>query len=705
MSSLRAALGGPGRSFVRGLSVAAALALTGASADARGGDFDGQGNYVPDAARVASLDFEGAFDPMTGRYVPAGTPLECALPSFAQAFATDALDGETVMVVNTNILGGCAERFVVEVPAVRASYRATLWIRHGSVDAQMTVVFPEDSGRELVVAKMAPTGRVTSDGWVELASNPFPIDGVAAEAVYLRVYDYDDFGSEIDALELVPAGDYVEERPCAGVGDPVCGDDQICVHRSCRIGGLYVPPLPDVRIRDEMVDVMQSQLRVFFGGRKTRLSDLPLALAELDRIRKAESAWAFWNGWATSVRLLQDWHTRASGPIAGIDGDKRLNACFIQGDGDLTSAAWPKHPSYPDVLVSHTGTEGTQGLAQGDRLVAVDGLHPLEWALALVDVDWGYWQANDDAVYAELAERMRGSLLRYATHFDVLHCDAATGACDDTPTRYVVAALPDEQGPNVRCDNRPVYHFPTDSNPPANHQVGFAFYQGRIRELPVEDKVYGLLWDTLFGGGDPNGFVNSGLRNAFAFFKTNARGVILDHRAGNGGTLDGAETATHLVRPPETVLVFSSPIELGGWNGPETQSEGVAFFEALKNVAPMVAGSNSYDPDMPVALVIHRDGSASDFFPFAIKGASDKVKIFGPAPTAGAFSTFYEMEYWGGISYALASGDSIAADGTTLIGRGAEPDVIVQQRQSDLLQGRDTIHDAAVAWVLTELKP
>lgn len=676
-----------------------------AAADATAGDFDGAGNYVPDPNAVASLDFGAELDPMMDRWLPADAPLECGLPAFTQVVSPDALAGDTVVAVNTNLAAGCAERFIVDVPEVRASYRATVWMRHGSVDAQMTVVFPDGSGRDIVVAKMGPTGRVTSDGWVELASNPFPVDGVAALAVYLRVYDYDSTGSEIDALELVPAGDYLEEKPCTGVADPVCGDEQVCVHQQCRIAGLYVPPPPDERVRDEMVDMMQAQLRVFFGGRKTRREDLPLALAQLDTIRGAQTAWQFWNGWATAIRLLQDWHTQANSTLGGISRRKRLNACFIQGDGDTSSAAWPKDPKYPDVLVSHTGTDGTQGLRQGDRLVAVDGMHPIAWALSLADVSWSHWQANDDAVYTELVERMRASLVAYATHYDVIHCDAQAGTCASTPVRYHVAELPDEEGGLVRCDNRPVYQFPTQDNPNGDHQVGFAFYQGRIKSLPVEAAVYGLLWDTLYGGGDPNGFVNSELKNAFAFFKANARGVILDHRAGNGGTLDAAETATHLVRPPETVLVFSSPIELGGWDGPETPAEGVAFFESLENVAPMVAGSEDYDPELPVALVIHRDGSASDFFPYAMKGAGDKVRIFGPAPTAGAFSTFHEMEYWGGISYRLASGDSVGADGQTLIGHGVVPDVIVQQKQSDLIQGKDTIHDAAAAWVLTELKP
>jgi hypothetical protein len=685
----------------RALAALGATCAVSIAASAAAGDFDVAGNYVADPDAVAAQDFGAGFDAVAGRYLPADAPPNCATPAFAQVFAPDALDGDAYIALQTNIFAGCAERFLVELPKIRGSYRATMWTRHAAVDAQMTILYPE--GTDLVVAKMGPTGRTTSDGWVELATNPFPVDGTQVQAAYVRVYDYDDTGTELDAIEVVPAGDYLETSACTRVGDPACRDDEVCIQQLCRRGDLYVPPLPEPRVRQEMVDMMQSQLRVFFGGRKTRLAQLPEALAELESIRRAESGWAFWNGWATSIRLLQDWHTRANGSMGAIDRRKRLNLCFIQGDGDASALQWPKDASYPDVLVSHVGgTDGTYGIGQGDRLVAVDGRHPIAWARDLVDEDWGHWRANTDGVYAELLERMRGLILRFAESFDVIHCNPVDGTCADGPTHYVVAEIPDEEGRQPSCDNRPAYHYPSGATPDEFHQVGSNFYSGRVVEAPVDDAVYGLMWDTLYGAVS-----NDPIRSAFAEFKEEARGVILDHRAGNGGTLDGAEAATELSSPPRVPLVFVSPIELGGWNGPESLSEGVALFDALAPLAnyPMHAGSTSYDPDMPVALITHRDGSASDFFPFAMKGASPKVRIFGPGPTAGAFSTFYELEFYGGITWALASGDSIAADGSSLIGHGVVPDVVVQQKQSDLLAGRDTLHEEALAWVRQELKP
>jgi len=689
--------------------VAVSLVLTGAS-DVWAGSFDPQGNYLPAADAVAFVDFGPGFDPAEDRFVPDDADEACVEPpGFEVVEGADAVAGSAYLHVNTLIDDDsfCQERWRVELPAAAASYVATVWVRHGVVDLQMTVVYPDALERDLVVAKMAPTGRTTSDGWVEMSSNAFPVDGANVEAVYLRAFDADTEGTDLDALEVRPAGDYVDpERSCSGVGDPVCGAGEICIHQVCRLGRLSVPPLPDDTIRSQVVDVLASQLRVFYGGRKTRTLDLPQALATLESLRSATDAWTFWDGWARAIRQLHDWHTSARSAIRGVDRQRRLNLCFIEGEADASQAQAPSDATYRDVLVSHDGgEEGTHGIAQGDRLLSVDGQHPIAWSIGLEAVDWAQFRANTDGVYSEYLERLRGNIIKYATTFTVLHCDAGTETCSGIPETYRVGELPLDRGGQVRCDNRPFYH--TQDNPGPQHRVGFGFYRGLVTQSTPQEAIYSLLWDTLFGGGDPNGFVNGNIKDAYTLFKQQARGVILDHRAGNGGTLDAAETVTQLVRPPETLLAFASPTDFGKWDGPVTLSEGVSYFNVISQSPgdTMRVGSVDYDPDMPVALLIHRDGSASDFMPFAMKGASSKVRVFGPAATAGAFSTFYELAYYSGVSVQFGTGDSVSKNGRALIGQGVVPDVIVVQKQSDLLQGKDTIHEAALAWLRTELKP
>ncbi|MCC6523913.1 MAG: hypothetical protein IT373_14740 [Polyangiaceae bacterium] len=685
--------------------VACALGAAGAvlcawASSAEAGSFDPEGHFVADPGAVAGEGFDGPVE----RFLPPDSPAECAVEAYTLVEADDAVDGAGYLHVAVG--QSCAERFEVALPAVTGSYRATVWMRHGTLDAQMTVLYPDGSGLELVVAKMAPTGRVTSDGWVELASNEFPVDGALAEHVYLRVIDMAALaGADVDALELVPAGDFVPQKDCAGVGDLACSAEEVCVHQRCRLGRLYVPPLPPDGQRDRMVDQMSAELRIFFGAHKTRTEDLPVALARLETLRGAKSAWEFWSGWGHAFRSLHDWHTSASTQAGSVDRSRRLDLCFIEGDGDASQAAWPKHPLYDDILVSHTGPpgDGTHGLRQGDRLVAVDGRHPIEWARGLQAVDWGSWQACDDGVFGEYAERMRGLILAYATTFSVIHCDAAAGTCAPTPETYQVAELPVDGGSQVACDNRPFYHLES-GNPGANHGVGWQFFRGRIAGTTEAEAIYGMVWDTLYGGGDPAGWVNSHLIEAVADFRASARGVILDHRAGNGGTLDAPGYLIALVRPPLTLAVFPSYMQVAGDDGPDTPAEGLAFFDTFASVAAWKAGSTSFDPELPVALILHRDGSASDYFPHGMKGAG-KVRLFGPHPTAGAFSTFIDYGYWGGVSWQFASGDTVGADGTPLLGTGVAPDEVVLPRQSDLLAGKDSLHEAALAWVRASLKP
>jgi C-terminal processing protease CtpA/Prc len=150
---------------------------------------------------------------------------------------------------------------------------------------------------------------------------------------------------------------------------------------------------------------------------------------------------------------------------------------------------------------------------------------------------------------------------------------------------------------------------------------------------------------------------------------------------------------------------MSGFMEFAGYDGPQTPEEGVELYARLKAaVAPIYhIGSDTPDLDLPVALIIHRDGSASDWLPLGFKGAPN-ARVFGPHQTAGAFSSFYQFGYWSRVDFQIASGDSIMPDGSTLIGHGVQPDEIVEHTQSSLLQGKDAPYEAALLWVRKNLK-
>lgn len=688
------------------LAALSAALLAGASASA--GTFDAIGEYHPEPGAV----FFHGFAVVPDRYLPSDADMKCQAPMFQVAAAPDALEGSGHVVLQ--VVSGCAERFSFPLPQEQGSYRASLWMRHGAVEATVIVLYQDGSGLDSLQVQLSPTGRTTSDGWVELASNDFPVEGSKVKIAYLRAANYSDKGGvHLDALEIVRSGAFVPQSSCSGLGDPACGPEQVCIWNRCILGRIEVPLLPADALRNDVVDVFESQLRVFFGGHTSRALYLPAAIAEMEKMRTASTAWEFWSRWATAIHRLHDWHTDSYANITGFVGPShRLNACFFEGDADLSHQTWPKDPAHADILVSHAGP-GAAGLVAGDRLVAVDGQHPLTWAASLIDVDWGFHVATDPHIFSDYAEALGGPywsggalILRYAHELTVLRC-GPTGKCDGPPETIQVIDLPNGGGgDDVACDNRPFYHFadPAKNPDPTKHYVFGDFFRGSIEGTTPQEAIFGMVWDTLYGGGDENGHVNKSINDAVADWKANARGVILDHRAGNGGTLESATNLTKLVRPPDVVAVIRMPIQLGSFNGPNTASEGLAIFNLAKADSPYPVGDSGYVPDLPVALILHRDGSASDYLPFGMKGAP-KVRLFGPHPTSGAFSTFLEFKWWGGLSYQLASGDTIAADGSALIGHGVVPDVTLLPRQSDLVAGKDTLFEAALAWVRQELKP
>ncbi len=683
------------------VSLAFCALTLGLAAPAQAYEFDANGIYHSSQNATVFLDFSGNFDVVSDYFNPPDDALSCQ-PGSQLKPATDALSGGVLLQVAVPGFG-CADRFIIRgLPPKKASYRATLWMRHGGIDAQLTATYWPVTGRPTSYAKLSATGRMTSDGWVELASNDFPIDGENLSKLYLKLADFDAVGTQVDAFELIESGVYQEAKACQGTAEPSCGADSVCRYGRCELGGLHVPPLPDAAVRGEVIERMRGLLTIFFGGRKTRLADLPRALERIDTLAKASSAWAFWNGFATAIRELHDWHTHANGDIQVSGNARRLNACFIAGIGDVSSTNWPRHPVYDDVLVSHTGASKV-GLHAGDRLLAVDGMHPIEWALSLKGINWGDWQACDDRVFAEPLENLAQLIPEYAETITFLACSAEPQSCESQPKTVLVATIDDNPAGYVACDNRPIYYL-TENNPGSEHDVGANFYEGRVAGTSGDEHIRALIWDTLYGAGDPSSYVNSSLKSLYAGFKQNARGVLLDHRAGNGGTLDGAETATTLMAPPSIPLVFLSPIPSASFDGPPDATAGLALFKAAQSSSPYRVGSVYYDPLLPVALLLHRDGSASDFFPFGLKGAP-KTRIFGAGPTAGAFSTFYSLTPPGPFSFQFASGDSVSSAGSALIGHGVEPDEIVLQRQSDLLAGKDTMVERAVAWLRSELKP
>jgi hypothetical protein len=670
----------------RASTIAAALAglsLLVSGATVRAGTFRTDGSYAFDPAADATNDFEIAEPDGGVTVVEDATAL-----SGGHVLALAAYQGFD---------------FPVTLPKEARTYRVSVWVRGSETIADFEIGY---SDRKDDVAALYPTGRITSDGWVELANDHIHVDGARVVSASVGLFAPAD--AQADAIEVTTDGELTgypngPNPKCDGATDAsACAPDQVCMWNECRDAAQWVPPIPEDR--DLVADYLGNRLRLLFGPFAERSLDLPAAEIALTQMKLAKDKWSYWNGFTLAVRRLHDGHTSTSGILDFVlDNPRPLSLCFLEGDADLSHAAAPKDPDYLDVLVSHTGADHTLGLHAGDRLVGVDGMHPIAWARSLIGIHWGLPPTSNHATFAELASALRSLVSRYANDIEVVRCDADAGTCGPVETISIADVPFDPPGTpfdRVTCDNRPLRHLP--SSPP-KHDVGDVVYSGIVNESDAGEKIYGLEWESLYTTNGTDG-VGQPLRDAVTTWKNEgARGVILDHRTGFGGTILAPQILWNWTVPKHASDYYVD--RQHAEDEQPTVAEGLAIFDAaVQSNAVAYAGSNIAQTTVPVALLLTQDVSASDWLPLGMKGAP-KVRLFAPFQTNGGFSTRYAFGYWLSLSFVLAVGDTFVPDGTTHNGRGVEPDVVVLPKQSDLLAGRDSVYEAALAWVRQELAP
>jgi len=624
---------------------------------------------------------------------------------FTEGFE-DAVSGPNVQVVDNGALEGDAyvriqvgeedepPSFLLNVGPEEAAYVVSAFVRSNtSWYPTIKVTYDDSPGVSFTLATMYPTGRMTSDEWVELASPPVSIDGHRGPVVELTMSSSD---VDVDALEVVLApGAYVPNAPCSGLSDNTCAEGQFCMHGFCQDGVALVPPLPSQPSRELVIDVLSRKLNVFFGGVASRQAPMQQALSTLDGLRQAPDAWAFWNGIARAVSELSDAHTRPFGLLDYMArGGRAFPVCLVEGDADLSHQYVPADGTFSDVLVSHVGPEKNLGLKPGDRIVAVDGQHPIAWAKDLLGHSWRFGLVNDPASFGALVEFLSTTIPAFAATIDVIRCDASAGTCSAPETIEVATFEPDtEDTVRPKCDHRPAYHLAQGNPDSVTHELEDVRF-GLLEDSAPGEDLYGMIWNDTSWFEGPNPW-----EPAYTAFRSDAKGLVLDHRTGNGGSAAGAAYLTELSRQPETLSVWSLNTTLGLFDQPFSQTDGLALFDLWKSDPEhaWAAGSSSPREDMRIAVLLARDGSGSDFFPFGVKGSSN-TRLFG-RKTMGAFSTFLVFETATMFGLRLASGDFMNALGTPQLGLGVDPDEVMVPKQSDLIVGRDTVYERALEWV------
>ncbi|MEO8874619.1 MAG: S41 family peptidase [Polyangiaceae bacterium] len=645
------------------------------SRDAFAITFDPAGNLAFDPQALVTEGFE-SIAPQAGLTIQS-----------ADATHT-ALEGTKFANVNTT---QSTVTIPITLPKKDGAFRARFFARTNRVVASIEIDYPSDGGYPNDSILFYPTGRVTSDGWYEIETAQFSVQSARVSGVSLSMYAS---GANVDAFELVAGGDYRQPTACSIARDPICNDREYCAAGFCRDGEYQLPPLPAPQFRDSIVTYLQERFQLFFGGVFSRAATLPIAVGALGAMRDATNGWTFWGQFGTGLHKLHDWHTTMEGPV-GVGGKGAFPICFVEGDADLTHAAAPSDPVLADVLVSTVGPDQNSGFAPGDRLVAVDGMHPIAWAESLDDLDWGAWHADDPGTHAEAIERMRNLIRRFAKALTVIHCNSATSTCGD-PVTISVSSLPTtEPAIYPTCDHRPAYHLATGNPDAVTHDIQ-GVYSGVLADSAPGENIYGMIWNDVELAGGTNPY-----SAAIESFRSNANGVILDHRLGNGGTADAATYLTTLFRAPAALATYTGTnLTLGILDQPFSQAIGSTLYALFFNVPGYgySVGAANARTTLKTALLLARDGSASDWFPYGMKAGGANIKIFG-RQTAGAFSSYVQFDYYAGFAWRLASGDLILADGTSHLGHAVTPDQMILPKQSDLMAGKDTAYEAALAWI------
>jgi len=652
----------------------ATIILASASATAHAGTFDPNGDFSFDPAAVVTFGFEEA-------------PPQSAT-GVKLVHAGDAVDGASYWNVNVD---QNSVDVSIALPSTDASYVARVFARTNRLLAEIDVSYPKDGGSPATQAHFYPSGTVTSDGWYELVTNPFSVQGSRKPTAVFSVYAN---GADVDALEVVPSGAYRAAVACSPPVDPACGPHAFCESGWCRDGNPLVPPLPPPSQRGDVIGYFRARWQNYFGGRFSRVTYLPNATATLDGLYDAPDAWTFWNGVTTSIHRLHDWHTTVNAPFS-FGGRGLLPVCFVEGDADLSHGAAPKDPNYYDVLVSHVGPAGTD-LKPGDRLVAVNGMHPIAFVESLDALDWGMWRADDPDTHAEAVERMSSVIRRWATNITVMHCDSSNDTCA-APQTIAVADLPVDDGSYTYpyCDHRPLYHLGANGPNPVTHNSYNGPFYGVVDESQPGENIYGMVWNDAYLDNSGNAY-----QPAYDELTANADAVVLDHRLGNGGDVPGA---TYLTSPwrAEATIAANTPFDLTiGTFDSWTSNLGQQLYQDYLPNDPYPVGSASPHTNVPVALLLARDGSASDWFPLGMQGSGPNVRLFG-RHTAGAFSSYFVFDYYDNWTWRIASGDLLMPDGSTHLGTGVPTDEEIVPLQSDLMHGRDTAYLRALDWIRT----
>lgn len=573
---------------------------------------------------------------------------------------------------------------------------------------------------------LLPTGRATDDGWEEWSTGPF--DWAWAGAVgpsTLTFVDDQLFGlyvggsydekvsTLVDALHVRSVGAAtVPSSACTLLDErTVCGDDGLChlgrcVDATLRTGAAA---LTDPQWRADYIDRRFFELDLFEGGRapQAKMESIRDLLAHA---RTTEHARDFWGTLKDAYTLLEDGH--ASAPMMGYPPMANGGVCLAEGVADLL----PGSPILPLVFSTTQDNPIAAQLELGDALVAIDGVDPATWLASAARVV--FYNGDEDARQTIVTGTLFGAALDVGAELTFARCagPAPCAAGEETAVVLDLAVVgdevlaglaPDALAVAAACDFR--FKRPVAGNVDDVTAYEFAAFDD-------DDGIRSLLINgvpTYYGQGGAAWF--NVVEDALA---SGPDRLLLDQRTGGGGGVDAVDWIAGMLLEEGAVygMDFLPAFDQGEddatmseiescMTNPQAYDCGSSFRWVLGDVADPPRGAAA---DSKLAVLSTFDVSGNDYLSQLItEREAGETRIFGPADTFGAFGVVWSLpNHLGELS-----GGSFQVHDTRFLqtandrnldfvtSSGVPPDEVIRQKQSDAVAGRDTLIEAARAWL------
>lgn len=725
---------------VRLRTISALLLL--APAAAHGAPFDDATGKISLSSADFGLSFDG-FSPdvpllmYSPRFMPLG---EQALAELLVTSEERAIEG-----TGTFHFGGLAAFGYLDLRSIGERFAGRrvelrIWQRARGTAADLSLLWLSGPVEDLLSGQWSrvfqlgevpfqPTGRGTDDGWREWSSGPvdFSIGG-ELPAQLIRVLDSQLRGAgqglaaynpelfvELDALSIEDLGPAAVPSVACRLLDEAarCGREGACAYGRCvDAAAVLGPMLQNPVFRRDYVTRRAFELRSFEGGRAP-VAQMERLAGTFDRLHGDVSTAEYWDLLIGAVAELGDGH--ASAPIGVYNSQVHAGVCMYLGEADLL----PGGGEAPLVFEASRDNPIGDALQPGDVLVAIDDVAVREWAASATR----YFSYPGDPLGREVAitSELFGAALKTGALLRFARCSPGPSGepCTEASTRVfevdlstAVSGLWRGEPPSWRLDHRTCdfrFHRAIEAERGREYEfAGFADEDG-LRQLQFN------------GVPSPYG------RGGEAWFQTiddalasPPAQLILDERLGGGGSIEAVDHLMGYLLAPEEVhgmelLPQLEPEADAGVRrtlrecsrlSPQysfVQSCGNAFEWRLAENHPRRATASTSS----VAVLIGLDVSGNDYvtrlMQFRTRGAT---RIFGPAPTYGAFGVVWRLpavagELFGGSfqvhdTLFLATEDEAPPFST---GFGVAPDVRVLQKQSDAVRGVDTVFSAARRWL------